>query len=957
MFAKVRMGQKVVVAIAAVLLLMVIMAGLSLRDLAVFEATQHEQSTTRFPSQVASAEMVARLTEILLAQRGLSMSAFFDDAAKRTGLFEAVAVADAGFAKSRQAYEALPKSPEEAAEWQNFLAKYEAYRKISDQFMGLAREKERLVGAGAAADQAKIDAADGQMDQLMLQAYEAWMAAKASSDKIGEISLAGYRAADKTFAGAIRHSKQTLYAVSAFAILFGLVGGVVLARRIARTLRGVMTEFDKVRDAVAQGHLNTRGDASQVDQEFQPIVEGANEILDGIITPLNVAAGYVARISQGDIPPKITDAYQGDFNEIKNNLNGCIDTLNALTAQAGQLSRGIKNGDLNRRADPNGVPGAYRKILQGMNEAVGQVVAFIDSMPTPAMIIDKNMKVLYMNEAGAQAGGRTQQQVVGMKCSDHFRTGDCGTAKCACTRAMQDGRTSTSETDAHPAAGVDLDIVYSGVPIKDSNGQIVGAFEVVSDQTAVKQAARLAKKVADYQNAETEKVVKNLTKISHGDTSAVLTVAAADADTASIKATFDEIAGAFNACVTAVKELVSDANMLAVAAVEGRLDTRADAARHQGDFRKIVQGVNDTLDAVLNPIKEAAGVLEQLAAYDLRARVVGEYQGDHAKIKRSLNATAEALHDALQAVATTVEQVSSAGEQIANSSQIVAQGASEQASSLEETSSSLEEMASMTKQNADNAQQANSLALGSNDAAAKGAEAMKGMLEAMNKIRRASEGTAEIIKDINEIAFQTNLLALNAAVEAARAGDAGRGFAVVAEEVRNLAQRAKEAAKKTEELIKESSKLASDGELISKTVAQNLGGIVESVDKVTSIIKEIAAASQEQSRGIEQVNKAVAEMDKVTQQNAANSEESSSAAQELSSQAQELATLIGRFQLNGQSKNRSMSKHARTTANPVALRSAAAKTQPVRLAVGGDPASGNPAHLIPLEDDEELKTF
>src|SRR5439155_21835086 len=163
------------------------------------------------------------------------------------------------------------------------------------------------------------------------------------------------------------------------------------------------------------------------------------------------------------------------------------------------------------------------------------------------------------------------------------------------------------------------------------------------------------------------------------------------------------------------------------------------------------------------------------------------------------------------------------------------------------------------------------------------------MWGAMERIRASAEGTSQIIKDINEIAFQTNLLALNAAVEAARAGEAGRGFAVVAEEVRSLALRSKEAALKTEELIRQSVKEAEEGEVTSRHVGDKLAEIAQSVAKVTNIVREISASAKEQATGIDQVTKAVSEMDKVTQRNAANSEQSSSAAAELSSQSEELA--------------------------------------------------------------------
>ncbi len=395
--------------------------------------------------------------------------------------------------------------------------------------------------------------------------------------------------------------------------------------------------------------------------------------------------------------------------------------------------------------------------------------------------------------------------------------------------------------------------------------------------------------------------------------------------------------------VTAVRRLVTDANELAESAVAGELSARADASAHSGEYCKVVDGFNRTLDAVVNPINEAADVLGQLAERDLTVRVKGDYQGDLAAMKDSINMMADALHDALTSVTESANQVASASTQIASSSQSVAQGASEQASSLQETSSSLEEMAGMTKQNADNTQQAKVLSVSAKESADKGNAAMSQMIGSMAEIRTSAEGTAQIIKDINEIAFQTNLLALNAAVEAARAGDAGRGFAVVAEEVRNLALRSKEAATKTEGLIRESVQLAEQGGEISADVNNHLSEIVDSVSKVTDIVAEITAASQEQSRGIDQVNSAIAQMDAVVQQAAANSEESSSSAEELSSQAQELAATVGRFQLRGQSRSSGR-----------VVGSIGTQTSDRQSGSGRSSGQGvNPEEVIPLEEDLE----
>ena len=204
----------------------------------------------------------------------------------------------------------------------------------------------------------------------------------------------------------------------------------------------------------------------------------------------------------------------------------------------------------------------------------------------------------------------------------------------------------------------------------------------------------------------------------------------------------------------------------------------------------------------------------------------------------------------------------------------------------------------MTKQNLASAKEAKNLTDATSVSTERGVDSMKRLTDAIAKIKNSSDQTAKIIKTIDEIAFQTNLLALNAAVEAARAGDAGKGFAVVAEEVRNLAMRSAEAAKNTANMIEESTKNAENGVVLNQEVLKNLEEINQKVKKVSEVMAEIEAASEQQSQGIGQINTGIEQMNQVTQQNAANSEESASAAEELNSQSEEMRGLVSSFTIS-----------------------------------------------------------
>lgn len=301
---------------------------------------------------------------------------------------------------------------------------------------------------------------------------------------------------------------------------------------------------------------------------------------------------------------------------------------------------------------------------------------------------------------------------------------------------------------------------------------------------------------------------------------------------------------------------------------------------------------------ITGPLRVAVDVARRVAAGDLTSVVEVRSKDETGQLMAALKEMNTNLGKIVGQVRNGTDSIATASKQIAAGNADLSQRTEEQASSLEETASSMEELTSTVKQNAENAMQANQLAAGASLVAVKGGNVVGQVVTTMSSINESSKKIVDIISVIDGIAFQTNILALNAAVEAARAGEQGRGFAVVASEVRTLAQRSAAAAKEIKELISDSVSKVEDGTKLVGEAGSTMDEIVTSVKRVTDIMAEITAASQEQSEGIGQVNTAVAQMDEVTQQNAALVEEAAAAAESMQEQAQSLAQAISTFRLS-----------------------------------------------------------
>jgi len=682
--------------------------------------------------------------------------------------------------------------------------------------------------------------------------------------------------------------------------------------------------------SAVDGQLDTRADANKHQGDFRKIVEGVNTTLDAVIGPLNVTAKYVDDISKGVIPPVITTDYKGQYNVIKGNLNNMVKMMGDLLAQTDIIIQGAANGELEKRANADMFVGGWNKLVVGVNETVTNIV---NPLNVTADYVDKISKgvippVITTDYKGQYNVIKGNLNAVVKMMSDLLAQTDI---------IIQGAANGELEKRAN------ADMFVGGwnklvVGVNETVTNIVNPLNVTADYVDKIAQGNIPPAITTVYKGQYNIIKNNLNglieataqqanaavAISKGDLTAVVKV----------RSEGDVLAKALIEVIKAVNALVADGNLLSKATVDGELSVRADATKHQGDFRKVIEGLNQVMVAVNTPVEELRAVLGALEGGDLTQSMKRSYAGTWDELKSAVNNMLKKLTEVVTDVNSGAQALASASEEVSATAQSLSQAASEQAAGVEETSASIEQMTSSIAQNTENAKITDGMASKAAKDAADGGEAVEATVSAMKQI-------AQKIGIIDDIAAQTNLLALNAAIEAARAGEHGKGFAVVAAEVRKLAERSQVAAQEIGEVASSSVELA---EKAGKLLAE----IVPNIRKTSDLVQEITAASTEQSSGVGQINSAVSQLNQTTQQNASSSEELAATSEEMSGQAEQLQQTMSFFKLD--SSGSSGRFQVRKSAG-------VAKAAAVRKPAGNKAASHGHETTAPELDESQFTKF
>jgi methyl-accepting chemotaxis protein len=832
MFATMKTRTKVLVGFGLAIAVAVIVGGVGYVGINKLSQHVEEVGMVRLPSAQSLFDIKVGAEQIKNAQRTLLNLDI--DSPTRQRQYSNVNTAREEYEAAWKTYEALPHTPEEIQLWKQFVPAWQEWRNDNNEFFRLTREADEIIlkCPGAKNDNFSYpDALQNCMGQwtALVQAFQTQI------HEWKNVLLRGNDSADydKHF-GAFQQCESAVQ--TGLQRLQPMMADVGLDPQAVATTakahaelcakyRAALNDYGRSKSVTSKtvdgqvrgldrpvtAMINTLGAsigekqtklrdlgkkmAAQSTNVCQTSMTKANDLLDQLVKiNMNVTEEAVKNAHTAGSTAVWTIVVAIGIGSLSLVALGVFIAMNiarvlaTVIGETKRLSQSAVAGDLQTRGNPDLVNREFRVVIECINETIGTLVKHIDAMPIPAMIIDKDFTIRYMNQSGADVIGLPGDRLLGTKCYDHFKTSDCHTDRCACARAMREGRSATSETDAHPGKN-NLEISYTAVPLKDENDLVIGAREFVMDQTAIKQAARVNAKVIAYQEQEAGKVAAVLEDVAKGDLTQQYVQAESDEDTSAAARNFATVAQSLNRTIGKLRSMIEQISESASQFTEGSR-TIAESAQ------TLAQGAQTQSASV----EEMSASTEELAR---SVSAVKENANESTKVAEKASRLAEEGGKAVQQSIASMEQIRTSSQQISEIIQVISEIAS----------------------------QTNLLALNAAIEAARAGEHGMGFAVVADEVRKLAERSNQAAREISSLIKESTQRVEEGAQLSAQTG----------ESLKQIIKASEETAAKIAEIATATMEQAASAQEVSKAIQ----GVSAVTEQAAAGSEQMASSSQE----------------------------------------------------------------------------------------------------------------